>query len=66
MTGQGDPPAGRRCVTLVGVLGSLRDYSTGKPKARVRLLAVVVALLLAGPLTIVVLRLAGALLDLLV
>jgi hypothetical protein len=46
------------------VLSGLRD-SSGRPNARVKVLAVVVALLLAGPLTIVVVRALLALVDLL-
>jgi hypothetical protein len=41
------------------VLSALRDPS-GRPNLRVRVLAVVVALLLAGPLTLAVLQLLGA------
>jgi hypothetical protein len=37
------------------VLSGLRD-ERGRPNTRVRVLAIVVALLLAGPLTVVVLR----------
>jgi hypothetical protein len=39
----------------VAVLNGLRD-ERGRPNARVKLLAVVVALMLAGPLTILVLQ----------
>jgi hypothetical protein len=46
------------------VLSGLRD-SRGRPNVRVKVLAVVVALLLAGPLTIVVVRALLALVDLL-
>ena len=45
------------------VLSSLRDRDGG-PKVRVRLLALVVALLLAGPLTLLLLRAAARVLDL--
>jgi hypothetical protein len=45
------------------VLNSLRDPS-GRPRLRVRALALVVALLLAGPLTVFVVRLLQALFDL--
>lgn len=38
----------------------------GRPNARVKLLAVVVALLLAGPLTVFVAQLLGRLLDALI
>jgi hypothetical protein len=38
------------------VLSSLRGED-GRPRARVRLLALVIALLLAGPLTVLVVRL---------
>jgi hypothetical protein len=38
------------------VLSGLRDHS-GRPNTTVRVLAVVLALMLAGPLTILVLRL---------
>lgn len=37
------------------MLSSLRDQK-GRPRARVRVLAIVLALLLAGPLTVVILR----------
>ena len=45
------------------VLSRMRDYSTGKPRLRVRALAIVVALLLAGPLTIFVLQALSAVVD---
>jgi len=61
---QADPRRRRRaCATLVGVLSQMRDYSTGKPKLRVRALAIVVALLLAGPLTMLVVRFFAAIVD---
>jgi hypothetical protein len=47
------------------VLSALRDPS-GRPNLRVRALAVVVALLLAGPLTVAVVRVLMAVVDLLV
>lgn len=47
------------------VLSGLRD-SSGRPNTRVKVLAVVVALLLAGPLTAVLLRGVLAVVDLLV
>lgn len=47
------------------VLGSLRD-SSGRPNRTVRLLAVVVALLLAGPLTVLILQGLARVVDLLV
>jgi hypothetical protein len=47
-----------------GVLSGLRD-SSGRPNVRVKVLTVVVALLLAGPLTIVVVRALLAVLELL-
>ncbi len=40
----------------------MRDRS-GRPKLRIKLLALVVALLLAGPLTILVLQAAARVLD---
>ncbi len=46
-----------------GVLGQMRDRSGG-PNFGVRLLALVVALLLAGPLTLLVLQAAARVLDL--
>jgi hypothetical protein len=42
-----------------GVLSSMRD-SSGRPNGRVRALAIVVALLLAAPITVAVLRGAAA------
>ena len=45
------------------VLSSMRDPS-GRPNLRVRLLAVLVALLLAGPLTVAVVKAAAAVLGL--
>ncbi len=45
------------------VLSSMRD-SRGGPNLRIRLLAIVVALLLAGPLTLFVLQALGKVLDL--
>jgi hypothetical protein len=59
------PPAGRGAPTLDTVLSGLRD-SSGRPNARVKVLAVVVALMLAGPLTVFLLRGLSALVDLLV
>ena len=47
------------------MLSGLRDPS-GRPNARVKVLAVVVALLLAGPLTVLLLRGLLAVVDLLV
>jgi hypothetical protein len=47
------------------VLSGLRD-SSGRPNLRVKVLAVVVALLLAGPLTVALLRGLMAVVDLLV
>lgn len=47
------------------VLNGLRD-SSGRPNLRVKVLAVVVALLLAGPLTIALVRGLMAVVDLLV
>jgi hypothetical protein len=44
------------------VLGALRD-SRGRPNAVVKLLALVVALLLAGPLTMLVVRVVTGALD---
>ena len=44
------------------MLGSLRD-SRGRPNALVKLLALVVALLLAGPLTLLVVRLVDGVLS---
>lgn len=41
--------------TLVTVLNGLRD-ERGRPNARVKLLAVLVALMLAGPLTVLVVQ----------
>lgn len=46
-----------------GVLSSMRD-SRGGPNLGIKLLAIVVALLLAGPLTLLVLRAAAKVLDL--
>ena len=46
-----------------GVLSRMRD-STGAPNVRMRALAVLVALLLAGPLTVALFRGAAALLRL--
>ena len=46
-----------------GVLSSMRD-SRGGPNLRIKLLALVVALLLAGPLTLFVLQALGKVLDL--
>ena len=54
-----------RPPTLVHVLNGLRD-SSGRPNLRVKVLALVVALLLAGPLTIVVVRGLAAVVDWLV
>ena len=45
------------------VLSSMRD-SRGGPNLRIKLLALVVALLLAGPLTLFVLQALGKVLDL--
>lgn len=45
------------------VLSSMRD-SRGGPNLGIKLLAIVVALLLAGPLTLLVLRAAAKVLDL--
>ncbi len=45
-----------------GVLTRLRDHS-GRPSVVVKVLAVVVALLLAGPLTVALLRGLAALVD---
>jgi hypothetical protein len=53
------------CPTLLSVLSGLRDPS-GRPNLRVKVLAVVVALLLAGPLTILVLQGLRAVVDLLI
>lgn len=47
------------------MLNGLRDPS-GRPNLRVKVLAVVVALLLAGPLTVVVLQGLMAVVDMLV
>ena len=47
------------CARVGSVLSSMRDPSGG-PNLRMRLLAVVVALLLAGPLTVAVVRGAAA------
>ena len=44
------------------MLGSLRD-SRGRPNALVKLLALVVALLLAGPLTMLVVRVVDGVLS---
>lgn len=49
--------------TLGGMLGSMRDRSGG-PNLAIKLLAILVALLLAGPLTILVIRAAAKVLDL--
>lgn len=57
--GQAHPP------TLTGVLSGLRDHS-GRPNLRVKVLAIVVALLLAGPLTVALVRGLLAVVDLLV
>lgn len=46
------------------MLSGLRDHS-GRPNLRVKVLAVVVALLLAGPLTVALLRGLRAVVDLL-
>ena len=56
----------KRRGTYAGhVLNGLRD-SSGRPNLRVKVLAVVVALLLAGPLTLALLRGLMAVVDLLV
>jgi hypothetical protein len=59
------PTATVRAPTLVTVLSGLRD-SSGRPNTRVKVLAVVVALLLAGPLTVFLLRGLATVFDLLV
>lgn len=46
-----------------GVLSSMRD-PRGGPNLRIKLLALVVALLLAGPLTLFVLQALGKVIDL--
>jgi hypothetical protein len=53
-------PAGRRPLCHPGaVLSSMRD-SRGGPSFGMKVLAVVVALLLAGPLTVLIVRAAAA------
>ena len=54
-----------RAPTLVAVLSGLRDPS-GRPNTRVKVIAVVVALLLAGPLTVFLLRGLATVFDMLV
>jgi hypothetical protein len=61
----GRPPAERGSAYAGQVLSGLRD-SSGGPNLRVKVLAVVVALLLAGPLTVALLRGLMAVVDLLV
>lgn len=58
----GDGPRASRRVTVDLVLNGLRDPS-GRPNLRVRVLAVVLALLLAGPLTVLVVRLLSGVVD---
>ncbi len=48
-------PQRGRLPTLGGVLSRMRD-ERGRPNGRVKLLALVLALLLAGPLTVLVVR----------
>ena len=56
--------AGDRCLCHPGrVLSSMRD-PRGGPNLRIKLLALVVALLLAGPLTLFVLQALGKIVDL--
>jgi hypothetical protein len=45
------------------MLSRMRDERTGKPTVSLRVLGVVVALLLAGPLTVAVVRGASAIVD---
>ncbi len=51
-----------RCTYAVTVLSGLRD-DRGRPNARVRVLAVLLALLLAGPLTLLVARVLSSVLG---
>lgn len=44
------------------MLSALRD-SSGRPNLRVRVLAIVVALMLAGPLTVLAVRVLAAIVD---